>query len=79
MSEQYPGGFISKTAPTVSTSSAQGMWTLSQQAGYQKQGIWPIPTGPRTLIVNSACPSSTLKFIIVYLNVTLDNSISCSI
>lgn len=43
MSEQYPGGFISKNAPTVSTSSAQGMWTLSQQAGYQKQGLWPIP------------------------------------
>jgi len=43
MSEQYPGGFISKNAPTVSTSSAQGMWTLSQQAGYKKQGVWPIP------------------------------------
>jgi hypothetical protein len=41
MSEQYPGGFITKTAPTVTTTSAQGMWTLSQQAGYQKQGIWP--------------------------------------
>jgi hypothetical protein len=41
MSEQYPGGFISKNSPTVTTSSAQGMWTLSQQAGYQQQGLWP--------------------------------------
>lgn len=43
MSEQYPGGFITKTAPTVDTSSAPGMWTLSQAAGYQKQGLWPLP------------------------------------
>ena len=42
MSEQYPGGFISKTPPTVTTSSAQGMWTLSQQAQYQQAGVWPI-------------------------------------
>jgi hypothetical protein len=41
MSNQYAGGFISKTPPTVTTSSAQGMWTLSQQAQYQKAGIWP--------------------------------------
>jgi len=42
MSNQYAGGFISKTPPTVTTSSAQGMWTLSQQAQYQKQGVWPV-------------------------------------
>lgn len=41
MSNQYAGGFISKTPPTVTTSSAQGMWTLSQQAQYQKEGNWP--------------------------------------
>jgi len=47
MSEQWPGGFITKNTPTVSTSSAQGMWTLSQQAGYRKQGLWPVPyNGP---------------------------------
>lgn len=48
MSNQYAGGFISKTPPTVTTSSAQGMWTLSQQAQYQKAGTWPkyyIPIG----------------------------------
>jgi hypothetical protein len=47
MSEQYPGGFISKSPPIPAgpyqTSTAQGMWTLSQAAGYQKQGLWPIP------------------------------------
>jgi len=42
MSNQYAGGFISKTPPTVTTSSAQGMWTLSQQAQYQKDGVWPL-------------------------------------
>ena len=41
MSNQYAGGFISKIPPTVTTSSAQGMWTLSQQAQYQKAGVWP--------------------------------------
>ena len=46
MSDQYPGGFISKNEPTVSTSSASGMWTLSQQAGYQKQGLWPSQPPP---------------------------------
>ena len=53
MSEQYPGGFISKNPPTVSTSSAQGMWTLSQQAEYQKQGNWP------------ATPTSSVEYLVV--------------
>jgi hypothetical protein len=48
MSNQYAGGFISKTPPTVTTSSAKGMWTLSQQAQYQKDGVWPSP--PPTII-----------------------------
>ena len=42
MSHQYAGGFISKTPPTVTTSSAQGIWTLSQQAQYQKEGVFPV-------------------------------------
>ena len=46
MSEQYPGGFITKTPPTVTSSSATGLWTLSQQAQYQKAGTWPsLPVG----------------------------------
>lgn len=46
MSNQWPGGVISKTPPTVSTSAASGVWTLSQQAGYQKLGQWPSPPFP---------------------------------
>lgn len=47
MSEQYPGGFITSNPPTPAgpyqNSSAYGVWTLSQAAAYQKQGLWPIP------------------------------------
>ena len=83
MSEQYPGGFITKTTPTVSTSSAQGMWTLSQQAGYQKQGLWPIPpvitVGASATYKASAqlqftcvCTLSTTASVIVYVDYTND-------
>jgi len=45
MSEQYPGGFITKSPPTPSgpyaNSSATGLWNLSQQAAYKQQGLWP--------------------------------------
>lgn len=45
MSEQYPGGWVSKSPPTptgpYATSSAQGLWTLSQQAQYKVQNLWP--------------------------------------
>jgi hypothetical protein len=50
MSNQYAGGFISKTPPTVTTSSAQGMWTLSQAAQYKKAGVWPAYVPPPTVI-----------------------------
>ena len=43
MSQQYPGGFITKDAPTVTTTSARGIWTLEQQAQYQRAGNWPLP------------------------------------
>jgi hypothetical protein len=49
MSNQYAGGFISKTPPTVTTSSAQGMWTLSQQAQYKKAGVWPNALAPSVI------------------------------
>jgi hypothetical protein len=45
MSSKYPGGIISKTAPTPSgpyaDSTAPGIWTLEQQAALAKQGNWP--------------------------------------
>lgn len=45
MSERYPGGIISKTAPTPTgpyeNGTAPGIWTLEQQLQYQQQGVWP--------------------------------------
>lgn len=47
MSKQYPGGLITKNPVTPSgsgaTSSASGVWTLAEQAYWQKQGLWPNP------------------------------------
>lgn len=49
MSGKWPGGFITKTAPTVvgpvdgEGGSASGVWTLDQVADYAKQGLWPKP------------------------------------
>ena len=45
MSDRYPGGIISKTAPVPSgsyaTSTASGVWTLDQQAYWKAQSNWP--------------------------------------
>jgi hypothetical protein len=45
MSNQYPGGIISKTPVVPSgpyeTDSASGIWTLDQQAYWAKLGQWP--------------------------------------
>ena len=38
---RYPGGIISATAPTVTTSSAKGIWTLQEALQYKKAGNWP--------------------------------------
>tara|TARA_R110002020_G_scaffold15897_4_gene56621 strand:+ start:132 stop:1355 length:1224 start_codon:yes stop_codon:yes gene_type:complete len=55
MSGKWPGGIISKTAPTVTAptdgegGSASGIWTLDQAADYEKQGLWPKPVIPKEL------------------------------
>jgi hypothetical protein len=56
MSERYPGGFITGDQPTVNPDSADGVWTLEQQAGYQGQGVWPVSQYQisRSLRFNSA-------------------------
>jgi hypothetical protein len=41
MSKKWPGGIITPTPVAPTTSSAPGIWTLSQQAYWQKQGLWP--------------------------------------
>lgn len=56
MSKNYPGGIISKTPPTpsgaYSNSTAPGVWTLEDQAYWQKLGQWPTQgnTNPSLLI-----------------------------
>ena len=56
MSKQYPGGIISKTPPVPTQSAASGVWTLDQQAYWQKLGQWPAPPNliSRSLRFNSA-------------------------
>lgn len=55
MSQKYPGGIISKTAPVTvgpvdgEGGSAPGVWTLEQALALQKQGLWPKPVLPRQL------------------------------
>jgi alpha-tubulin suppressor-like RCC1 family protein len=49
MSQRFPGGLISRSAPVVvgptgsppEGGSAPGIWTLEQASGYIKQGLWP--------------------------------------
>ena len=49
MSQKYPGGIISKTAPVTvgpvdgEGGSAPGIWTLTQALELQKQNLWPKP------------------------------------
>ena len=54
MSKQYPGGLITKTPVTPSgpyeNSTASGIWTLEQQAYWQKLGQWPIPGNTQIFI-----------------------------
>ena len=55
MSTKFPGGVISKTAPTVvgpvggEGGSAPGVWTLDQAEWYISQGLWPKPILPKQL------------------------------
>lgn len=47
MSNQYPGGVISKTPVVPNSISAPGIWTLSQQAAAQNTNTWPFPRDPQ--------------------------------
>lgn len=53
MSDRYQGGLITKTPVTPSgpygTNTAPGIWTLEQQAYWQRQNLWPSPSGLRDL------------------------------
>lgn len=54
MSNQYPGGFITKSPVAPTSSAASGMWTLSQQAELQKQNNWPSPPPPPPTVIGQA-------------------------
>jgi len=56
MSKQYPGGLITKTPVVPTQVTASGVWTLDQQAYWQKLGQWPTPGYKiaRSLRFNSA-------------------------
>ena len=41
--EQFPGSIISATPPTVSLSSASGIWTMDQAQYYIANNTWPAP------------------------------------
>jgi hypothetical protein len=41
MSERFPGGFITRTPPVPTLTSASGVWTVEQAMEYQKAGTWP--------------------------------------
>ena len=49
MSERYPGGFITKSTPSVTPFAAPGVWTLDQAMQYVKAGTWPEQTLTGTL------------------------------
>lgn len=49
MSMRYKGGVLSATAPTTSSSSAQGMWTVRQQLQAVGGTGWPNALPPTTI------------------------------
>ena len=42
MTLRYTGGVIQAAAPTVSASSAKGVWLMSQILPYRAAGTWPV-------------------------------------
>ena len=46
MSNQYPGGFILKNPIQPTTTTASGIWTVSQAAYWVKNGLWPTSGDP---------------------------------
>lgn len=67
MSEQYPGGWITKSPPAptepYNNSTAPGIWNLTQQAQYRVQGIWPTQgNNPPIYWIATVTPPSTGGF-----------------
>jgi hypothetical protein len=58
MSNKYPGGFITANpvapAGPYEDDAASGVWTLSQAAYWQEQGLWPIAGSVAPLVPGQA-------------------------
>ena len=42
---RYPGGIINASAPTVTSGSASGVWTVEEAVRYKSAGTWPDGAG----------------------------------
>lgn len=51
MSMRYPGGIISATPPSPTSSAASGVWVLEAQLQAQAAGNWPVPPPPVMITV----------------------------
>jgi len=66
MSERYPGGFITKTPPTITGptggegGSASGMWNLADVLENEKAGTWPKKILEKSLFVTGQTSSGEL-------------------
>jgi hypothetical protein len=83
MSKKWPGGIITPTPATPTgpyeNSVAPGIWTLSQQAYWAKQGLWPIAgnVAPVYGIFAGGASSGSVRNAISYVNInTTGNAIS---
>ena len=70
MSKKWPGGIITPTPATptgpLQNGSAPGIWTLSQQAYWQKQGLWPIAgNAPPTALFGGGQGLNTIDYITI--------------
>ena len=80
MVKRYIGGVISATSPTVSNSSASGLWNTSAVAQYKQAGNWAsVPGAPTSVsatpgngqaIVSFTAPANTGGFAITSYTVT---------
>lgn len=73
MSKKWPGGIITPTPATPTgpyeNGTAPGIWTLSQQSYWLKQGLWPIAgnVAPRAYVMGGydGTTYSTISYVVV--------------
>jgi hypothetical protein len=63
MSKKWPGGIITPIPVAPNGSTAPGIWTLSQQSYWQKQGLWPtVPGAPTIGTATAGDATATVTF-----------------